>query len=277
MDLNAFKTFLEVAKTLHFAHAADNLFVSQSTVSARIRALEESLGTELFVRERSNIHLSQSGKALVPHAKSIMTLWGRARQEVGAPQGVLNTLVIGGLSGLWDITLQDWLTKIAVKVPQLAISADIFSATTLVQRIMNSTMDVAFLYDAPQGVNLISQPLKTIRLRLVSSKPLADVKDAMDDDFISVNWGMNFSVTFAARFPDVTKSKLSTGLGRIAFEYLKQCSGSAYLAEPAIVDAIANKELFYVPNAPVFERKAYGIYHKENEKADLVQRLISEL
>ncbi|MFT5656452.1 MAG: DNA-binding transcriptional LysR family regulator, partial [Arenicella sp.] len=158
-----------------------------------------------------------------------------------------------------------------------AISADIFSATTLVQRIMNSTMDVAFLYDAPQGVNLISQPLKTIRLRLVSSKPLEDVKDAMDSDFISVDWGMNFSVKFAARFPDVSKSKLSTGLGRIAFEYLKQCSGSAYLAEPAIEEAIKNKELFYVPHAPVFERKAYGIYHKENEKADLVQRLINDL
>ena len=61
MDINALRTFLEIAKTRHFGHAADTLFVSQSTVSARIKTLEDVLGVNLFIRERGNIQLTVAG------------------------------------------------------------------------------------------------------------------------------------------------------------------------------------------------------------------------
>jgi DNA-binding transcriptional LysR family regulator len=44
MDTQLLRTFLEVHRTRHFGRAADNLYVSQSAVSARIRQLEEELG-----------------------------------------------------------------------------------------------------------------------------------------------------------------------------------------------------------------------------------------
>ncbi len=273
MDINALKTFLEVAKTRHFGNAAETLFVSQSTVSARIKTLEDQLGVELFVRERGNIRLSPSGDALITHAKSMMTLWARAKQEIAVPKGVRKTLVFGGLSGLWDITLQNWLYDISVLHPRLAISADIFGAETLFSRVMDGTIDVAFLYDAPQGVNVGSQQIKTIKLRMVSSEPVPQLPDNWADDFMHVDWGLNYAVQFAAEFPEVKSSKMTTGLGRIAHEHIKRAKGFAYLAEPAVQDSINRGELFYVPNTPVFKRKAYAIYHLESEKAALIQEL----
>lgn len=277
MDINALKTFLEVAKTRHFGHAAETLFVSQSTVSARIRTLEDALGVELFIRERGNIRLSPAGDALITHAKSMMTLWARAKQEVAMPKGARETLVFGGLSGLWDITLQNWLYQISESHPKLAIVADIFSAETLFSRIMDGTIDIAFLYDAPQGANVASHQLKTIRLRLVSSHPVEHLDDSWIDDFIQVNWGLNYAVQFAAEFPEIKASKMSTGLGRIAQEQLKRSSGYAYLAEPAVQNSIDNGELFYVPDTPIFKRKAYAIFHDGNEKFELIQELIEDL
>ncbi|MFQ3245049.1 MAG: DNA-binding transcriptional LysR family regulator [Arenicella sp.] len=273
MDINALKTFLEVAKTRHFGNAAETLFVSQSTVSARIKTLEDQLGVELFVRERGNIRLSPSGDALITHAKSMMTLWARAKQEIAVPKGVRKTLVFGGLSGLWDITLQNWLYDISVLHPRLAISADIFAAETLFSRVMDGTIDVAFLYDAPQGVNVGSQQIKTIKLRMVSSEPVSQLPDKWADDFMHVDWGLNYAVQFAAEFPEVKSSKMTTGLGRIAHEHIKRAKGFAYLAEPAVQNSIQKGELFYVPNTPVFKRKAYAIYHLESEKAALIQEL----
>jgi DNA-binding transcriptional LysR family regulator len=277
VDISALKTFLEVAKTRHFGRAAENLFVSQSTVSARIKALEQELSTELFIRERSNIHLSKSGEALVSHAKSILTLWGRARHEVAMPEDIVHTLSIGGLSGLWDISLQDWLASVSKMDLPLAITADTYGSSTMLERIMNGSMDLAFVYDAPQGLNLISQPLKTIRLRLVSSRAAESLQSALNNHFIYVNWGLNFGVQFATKFPEIRASKLNTGLGRIAFNYLQNNTGSAYLAEPVVASAVAAGQLFYVKGAPIFERKAYAIYHQENEKIDLIQTLISDL
>lgn len=96
MDINSLKTFLEVAKRRHFGEASEALFVSQSTVSSRIKSLEDILGVELFVRERGNIHLTPSGEALITHAKSMLTLWSRAKQEIAMPKGIRDTLSIGG-------------------------------------------------------------------------------------------------------------------------------------------------------------------------------------
>lgn len=277
MDINALRTFLEVAKTQHFGRAADNLFVSQSTVSTRIRALEESLGSDLFVRERSNIHLTPSGEALVSHAKTILTVWSRARHDLGMPEGIENNLVVGGLSGLWDITLQNWLSKITKQEKDIAISADIFSSDLMIERVMNGSMDIGFIYDAPQGQNIVSVPLKEINLRLVSSRADMELNTALTEGYIRVDWGLNFAVQFAAKFPDTPPAKLQTGLGRIAFEFIKRSNGSAYLAEAVVNNAIKNKELYYVDKAPTFKRTAYAIYHQQNEKYDLIQRILSLL
>ena len=152
MEISALKTFIEVAKTRHFAKAADALFVSQSTVSARIKTLEEDLGVDLFIREPGNIHLTASGEALLTHAKSIMSLWTRAKQEISVPAYTQATLVLGGLSGLWDITLQDWLSEISESFPDLAFSADIYDAQTMYSKILDGTVDLAVMYDAPHGL-----------------------------------------------------------------------------------------------------------------------------
>ena len=277
MDISSLKTFLEVAKRKHFGEASEALFVSQSTVSARIKTLEDNLSVDLFVRERGNIHLTPAGEALITHAKSMLTLWARAKQEIAVPSGVRETLAIGGLSGLWDITLQDWLYDLSVQHPKIALAADIYGAETLFNRIMDGTLDVAFLYDAPQGVNLVSQQLKTIKLKLVSSEPVDKLDDYWISDFIQVDWGLNFAVQFAAEFPEITSTKMMTGLGRIAHEHLKRAKGYAYLAETMVQDSIDAGELFYVPDMPVFRRKAYAIYHQDNEKSDLIHELVEPL
>ena len=274
MEINALKTFLEVAQTRHFGRAAETLFVTQSTVSTRIKTLEEELGVELFVRERGNIRLTAAGESLITHAKSMMTLWARAKQEIASPDGTQHKLVFGGLSGLWDITLQSWLSRVATNYPELAITADIYSTETMYARILEGSMDLAFLYDAPQGVNLVSQQLTPIKLRLVSSKPVQRLEADWGESFIQVDWGHNFAVQFASEFPDISGSKITTGLGRIAQLQLLSNGGYAYLAEPAVGIAVESKQLYYVPDAPVFSRHAYALYHQESSQRDIIESLL---
>ena len=277
MDINAFKTFIEVAKTRHFGRAAENLCVSQSAVSARIRALEESLGTSLFVRERSNVHLSPEGEALLAHAKVIVGTWNKVRLEAGVPNGIATRIVVGGLPGLWDITLQGWLNRIFDAEQDLLINADIQSASTLANQVINGSMDIAFVYDAPQSEFLVTVPLKEISLRLVTSMANSDLSSALSDGYISVYWGTYVGIQQAEQFPDLPVSKLQTSLGRIALEFLKNNAGSAYLAEPAIQDLVKSKVLHYVKGAPVFKRRAYAIFHKDSSKIKLLRRLLEYL
>ena len=64
MDVDKLRTFLEVISTENFFQASINLNVTQSTVSARIRALEERLGQRLFERHASGVTLTDAGRHL---------------------------------------------------------------------------------------------------------------------------------------------------------------------------------------------------------------------
>lgn len=82
MDTELLKTFLEVQKTRHFGKAAENLYLTQSAVSFRIRQLEQSLGVPLFIRFRNNIQLTAAGELLLPHAESVLSAIGAAKQQI---------------------------------------------------------------------------------------------------------------------------------------------------------------------------------------------------
>lgn len=82
MDTELLKTFLEVQKTRHFGKAADNLYLTQSAVSFRIRQLEQSLGVTLFNRFRNNIQLTTAGEMLLPHAQAVLSAISTAKQQI---------------------------------------------------------------------------------------------------------------------------------------------------------------------------------------------------
>ena len=105
MDINDFRTFIEVCRTRHFGQSAQNLCITQSAVSARIRQLEDTLGKKLFVRQRNNIQLTPAGEQLLSYAEVITTAWNSARQTIGLSEKDKVSLIVGGMPGLWDITL----------------------------------------------------------------------------------------------------------------------------------------------------------------------------
>ncbi len=82
LEIDQVETFLAVATYGGFHRAAEALHVSQPAVSARIRALEDSLGVTLFTRGPATLSLSPAGKALRPHAEQLLRTVALARQAV---------------------------------------------------------------------------------------------------------------------------------------------------------------------------------------------------
>ncbi|MFH8791210.1 LysR family transcriptional regulator [Streptomyces sp. NPDC017941] len=74
--------FVAVAETRHFTRAAEQVHVSQPSLSQQVRALESELGAELFSRARGNIALTDAGEALLPLARRILADADTARIEV---------------------------------------------------------------------------------------------------------------------------------------------------------------------------------------------------
>jgi DNA-binding transcriptional LysR family regulator len=62
VDITLARTFLEIVSSHSFVHAAERLNVTQTAVSARVKALEDLLGRKLFVRNRAGATLTPAGE-----------------------------------------------------------------------------------------------------------------------------------------------------------------------------------------------------------------------
>ncbi len=82
MEIGQVEAFLAVGTFGGFRRAADSLRVTQPAVSARIKALEDSLGVRLFERGPRGLSLSPAGRALRPHAEQLLHAAALARQAV---------------------------------------------------------------------------------------------------------------------------------------------------------------------------------------------------
>ncbi len=74
MELNYLKDFITLAQIHHFQEAADMLYISQSTLSKHIKAIEAELGQELFIRSRKRSELSDFGKRFLPYAQQLLDI-----------------------------------------------------------------------------------------------------------------------------------------------------------------------------------------------------------
>lgn len=72
MNIRQLECFLEVARTLNFTKAAQNLFLSQTVVTNHIRHLEESIGFSVFERSKKSVSLTENGAILLQEAQQVV-------------------------------------------------------------------------------------------------------------------------------------------------------------------------------------------------------------
>ncbi|KPK12743.1 MAG: hypothetical protein AMJ68_00635 [Acidithiobacillales bacterium SG8_45] len=277
MDIDLLRTFLEVHRTRHFGRAAENLYLSQSAISARIRHLEDQVGTPLFTRDRNDIRLTAVGKRLLPHAESIVTAWHRARQEVTLGADMEQSLSVGGTPSMWDILMQDWLQQIYQKMPDLALTADVAGPNELLRSLLDGTIDMALTFESPQVVRLNVVELQSIPLVMVSSKKGVSATEALAKNYLLVDWGTSFLTTHAKNFKDCPSPRLRVGLGRIAYDFLLHQGGSAYLAQPMVQNDLDTQSLYPVDDAPVIKRPAFAVYPERSDNSDAIERALALL
>lgn len=275
MDIGLLRTFLEVNRTRHFGQAADNLYLTQSAVSARIRLLEQTLGVSLFTRERNNIELTPAGLKLLKYADTILNTWNRARQDIVLKDDKLVPLSVGGVPSLWDIVLQDWLNNVYQRFDNILLHAEVHGPEALVKKIVEGSLDVAFLFEALQLQEIELLEIASIDLVLVSSEKDLSLEQALNSNYVLVNWGTSFAISHAQLFSDLKPPVLHAHLGRLAHEFILQRGGGAYLAESMVHRDIKAKRLFRVKQAPVLNRKAYAAIHNKSERKDLLMDLLA--
>ncbi|MEU7304165.1 LysR family transcriptional regulator [Streptomyces sp. NPDC007206] len=147
MELRLLVTFEKVATALSFTRAAAELSYAQSSVTGQIRALESSLGVELFDRLGSRIRLTEAGERLLPYARQIIELADEARAAVVEPEEPSGTLTVGTMESLTSYRLPPLLEYFHHRHPgvRLALRTTIGDETR--QALRQGAYDVGFLME----------------------------------------------------------------------------------------------------------------------------------
>src|SRR4051812_40242293 len=72
MDLKWLRTFITAAKHENFRKTAEELFISQPTVTVQIKLLEEEIGSTLFQRDGRKVGITEDGRRFLPHAQKLL-------------------------------------------------------------------------------------------------------------------------------------------------------------------------------------------------------------
>lgn len=255
MNLTALQTFLTILDAGSLVRAAEKLNVTQSTVTARLKALEEDLGQVLIVRQKSGATLTAAGLRLKRYAETMSELWRQAKAEVALPESISTVCNIGCHPDLWPGLGEHLFDRIRVDFPEVALSVWHGGQIELSTWLNNGLIDVSLTYWPPGRPEHQSQPMQSDRLVLVSTKPQAAA--VSDATYVYAEAGDAFGRWHAATFADSGVARLSFGLAVLGLQHILAHGGMAYVPMRLVRAHIEHERLFLVSDAPVFTRPAY--------------------
>lgn len=264
MDIDRARTFLEIVRLGSFLKAAERLNVSQTTVSARIRTLEEGLGRALFVRNRSGARLTSAGVEFERYARSFVQVWERARQRLALPPGKSGIVGIAAELSLWSPLLVDWMAALKVEAPELAIHAHVGAPAKLAEDVESGAIDIAILYAPQLAPGFVVE--RVLEDQLVQVAPgAAAPAGARSTEAIFVDWGPAFPLLHGqARFHAAAGTVVD--FGPLGLAHLLGTGGRGYFRRSMVAPLIAEGRLAVVPEAPAFPYPAYAVRAEEPEE-----------
>ncbi|HEY8074573.1 MAG TPA: LysR family transcriptional regulator [Labilithrix sp.] len=133
MDLRDLRYFAAIADSGSMTAAAKALHVSQPTLTVAMQNLEQELGSQLLVRDRSGVKLTSTGDELLRHAQEVFVLLERASQRIkGLESEDQGTFVIGCHESLGAYFLPELMARFLRDHPtiELLIANDTSAKTT---------------------------------------------------------------------------------------------------------------------------------------------------
>lgn len=193
MELFQLRYFVAAARLLHFTHAAEEMCVSQPSLSQQIASLERELGTALFLRQGRSVQLTDAGEVLLRHATRILEEEAAARRAVQEVLGLeRGRITIWTLPTPGQHLLPPLLAAFRQAHPQIGVVLrETVPARAVAEAVAEGRADVGIVHLPYQVEGLQERVLLREELALVtpSNHPLTQqhrvtLADTAQEDFI---------------------------------------------------------------------------------------------
>ena len=259
MKIEHIRTFLEISECGNFNRAAELLNVTQSTVSARVKSMEEAFGRTLFKRNHNGVELTYAGRHFRQYALHIQRLWQQAQQRVALPESFSHGIGLGSQVSLWESLVLKWMPWMRLNAADVALHVEADYSPSLMRQLSDGLLDIGVMYNPRQTPGLIIEDLLNETLVLVATEQ-RKLREGWVEDYVFVDWGNEFRASHGEAFPNMETPAVSVGLGSLGLEYILQNGGSGYFPLRVVQPYLQQQKLFLVKAAPRLQRPAYVVY-----------------
>jgi molybdate transport repressor ModE-like protein len=194
-DLTDLSLFRHVVEAGSITHGAERAHLALAAASTRIRNMEQALGAPLLVRARHGITLTQAGRTLLTHARTMLAQAERLREDLGAYAGGLagQVRVLSNTNALTEF-LPEALSAFLAAHPNVSIDLEERLSDEIVGLIAEGVGDIGVVAGTVDAGRLTTYPFRSDRFVLVVARdhPLAkksklSFAEVLDQDFVGLD------------------------------------------------------------------------------------------
>lgn len=285
LNIENIEAFVYAVHLGSFVKAAEALYLTQPSVTARIHSLERELNAELFHRSGKQISINEKGKSFLPYAQNILQSYQEAKLKLHQPILTLDKLKIGCATSIANFIIPEILPAFKTKFPNVNIKILTGHSNDILDKVLNNEVDfgmvrtvthpqiesVIFRHD-PIGLFVpINHPLllnSQVTIEEVSEEPLIFF------DYGSVDWLMIYGLFESKNIkPNVV---LEVDSMEAAKNLVVNGMGISFLPEHCVKKELESGQLFRVPlvSSGRFDVKIDFIYTKGNNKPPYIEYFI---
>jgi DNA-binding transcriptional LysR family regulator len=138
--------FLEVARRGNLSRAAEALYVSQPTLTARLQSLEAELGEQLFVRTRRGMRLTEAGEAFLPFAEHSVQAISDGRDRLSElRRGTVGKLVLGAPPTVSTYALPALLARFTAEHPGVRLTVMTGTSEEILELVLHDRVQLGLM------------------------------------------------------------------------------------------------------------------------------------
>jgi DNA-binding transcriptional LysR family regulator len=272
MQIDLLDTFLDLVETRSFNRTAERLGVTQSTVSARIAALEQALGSKLFTRSRAGTDLTVEGTRFEPHARTLRHEWHEARRRIQVPDRAAHLIRLGIQNDLAAQHIGEWIADFRRALPDTAFYIEPDYSNQMCADVLTGTLDFAVMYSPKPHPDLHFSELGEVLYRMVSTDTDRRA-EVSPDTFIFAHFSPLFQTMHRELTPEFASAAVSVGQSATVASLLNAMGGTGYVLDRTASQLIAAGKVREVTDAPVLRQPVYAATHLRHRVTPLHRKL----
>jgi DNA-binding transcriptional LysR family regulator len=271
--------FVEAATSLNVSRAAERLGIAQPSLTLALQRLEHSLGTELFIRSKRGLQLTQAGKQLLLHTRDLLQRWEVVRgKAIASSQKAQGIYSVGCHVSVALYSLPHFLADILNDHPRLEVKLVHDLSRKITERVIRGEIDLGIVVNPVRHPDLVIHKLCDDEVGLWKGKGQRRVQDFSSGEAVLIcDSDMLQAQTLLKKIKkDGTSFRRILTSSSLEVVTLLTESGAGVGIIPGRV-ASRVSSLRRVVGAPSFRDEICVLYRAESKGVKAIQTIVGEV